>query len=135
MTLAQELERDGSFVDAAQWLRKARAWAPYEGAVMLSLLQLLHRAGERAAAVSEYDAYEKRLAADLEMTPSAKMSELIEEIRSTTAGPEASGPALVAPDVAELETPVPPMPEATPTGTARHTDPDASKPSPAIPGA
>ena len=133
VTLAQELERDGNFVDAAQWLRKARAWAPYEGAVMLSLLQLLHRAGERAAAVSEYDAYEKRLAADLEMTPSAKMSELIEEIRSTTAGPEASGPALVAPDVAELETPVPPMPEATPTGTARHTDPDASKPSPAIP--
>ena len=39
----------------------------------------------------EYDAYEKRLAADLELTPSTELSELIEEIRSSTAGPELAG--------------------------------------------
>ena len=57
--------------------------------------------GERAAAVTEYDAYEKHLAADLELTPSTELSELIEEIRSSTAGPEAAGrepPVLPTPE-------------------------------------
>ena len=88
VTLAQELEPDGSFVDAAQWLRRARDWAPYDEDVVRPLLTLLHGLGERAAAVREYDAYEKRLDADLELAPSAEISELIEEIRSSTVGPD-----------------------------------------------
>ena len=51
-TLAQELERDGGFVDAAKWLRHARAWAPFDETVVRLLLKLLHRLGERAAAVN-----------------------------------------------------------------------------------
>ena len=86
-TLAQELERDGSFVDAAKWLRQARDWAPFDETVIRPLLKLLHGLGERAAAVREYDAYEKRLA-DVELTPSTEMSELIEKIRPSTARPD-----------------------------------------------
>ena len=63
--VAQELERDGDVADAAQWLRRARDWAPYDEAVVRPLLKLLYGMGERAAAVTEYDAYEKHLAADL----------------------------------------------------------------------
>ena len=92
VTLAQELEGDGSFVDAAQWLRRARDWAPYDEAVVRPLLKLQLGLGERTAAVREYDAYEKRLAADLELTPSTELFELIEEIRSSAAGPEPAGP-------------------------------------------
>ena len=101
VTLAEELARDGSFVVAAQWLRQARDWAPYDEAVVRPLLKLLYGMGERAAAVTEYDAYEKHLAADLELAPSTELSELIEEIRSSTAGPEAAGrepPVLPTPD-------------------------------------
>ena len=99
--VAQELERDGDVADAAQWLRRARDWAPYDEAVVRPLLKLLYGMGERAAAVTEYDAYEKHLAADLELAPSTDLCELIEEIRSSTAGPEAAGrepPVLPTPD-------------------------------------
>ena len=112
VTLAQELERDGSYVDAAQWLRRARDWAPYDEAVMRLLLKLLHGLGERPAAAREYEEYEKRLA-DVELTPSPDMAELIEKIRSSTAGadpavaeavePGAAGPEAVAPPVIEEE--------------------------------
>ena len=91
VSVAQEFEQDGGVADAAQWLRRARDWAPYDEAVVRPLLKLLYGMGERAAAVTEYDAYEKHLAADLELTPSIDLCELIEEIRSSTAGPEAAG--------------------------------------------
>jgi hypothetical protein len=112
LTLAQELERDRSFVDAVQWLRRARDWSPYDKAVMRPLLKMLHGMGERAAAVREYDAYEKRMAADLELTPSAELVELIEEIRSSTAGSEGAGaePAIL------------PVIEAEPIGAASPTE-------------
>ncbi len=45
VTLARELERDGSFVDAAKWLRRARDWAPFDETVLQLLLKLLHRLG------------------------------------------------------------------------------------------
>ena len=99
VTLAEELERDGSFVDAAQWLRRARDWAPFDEAVVRPLLKLLHRLGERAATARECDAYEKRLA-EVELTPSTEMSELIEKIRLSTARPEP-----VEPEPAVLPTP------------------------------
>ena len=101
MSVAQELERDGGVADAVQWLRRARDWAPYDEAVVRPLLKLLYGMGERAAAVTEYDAYEKHLAADLELAPSIDLCELIEEIRSSTAGPEAAGrepPVLPTPE-------------------------------------
>ena len=91
VTLAQELERDGGFVDAAQWLRRARDWAPYDEAVVRPLLKLLHGLGERDAVVREYDAYVERLA-EVDLTPSVEMSDLIEKIRSPAAGLEATGP-------------------------------------------
>ena len=90
VTLARELERDGSFVDAAEWLRRARDWAPYDEAVVRPLLKLLHGLGERDAAVREYDAYVERLA-EVDLTPSVEMSDLIEKIRPSAAGPEAAG--------------------------------------------
>ena len=92
VTLAQELEQDGSFVDAAQWLQRARDWAPYEEAVVRPLLELLHGLGERAAAVREYDAYKKRLAAELQLEPSADVRRLIKEIRAERPPTERLGP-------------------------------------------
>ena len=41
VSLAQEFERDGGVADAAQWLRRARDWAPYDEAVVRPLLKLL----------------------------------------------------------------------------------------------
>ena len=91
VTQAQELERDGSFVDAAKWLQQARDWAPFDEIVVQLLLKLLHGLGDGDAAVREYDAYEKRLA-EVELTPSVEMSDLIEKIRSPATGSEAAGP-------------------------------------------
>ena len=104
VTLAQELERDGSFVDAAQWLRRAKDWAPFDEAVVRPLLKLLHGLGERAAALREYEAYEKRLA-DVELTPSTEMSGLIEKMRSSSAGSEAAESEATGPEPAVLSTP------------------------------
>ena len=94
VTLAQELERDGSFVDAAQWLGRARDWAPYDEAVVRPLLKLLHGLGERDAAVREYDAYVQRLA-DSELRPSTEICELIERIRPSPTASEVAGPEQV----------------------------------------
>jgi DNA-binding SARP family transcriptional activator len=105
VTLAQELERDGSFVDASQWLGQARDWAPYDEAVVRPLLKLLHGLGDGTAAVREYDAYEERLA-EVELTPSVEMSELIEKIRPSAARRKAERPK-----PAGSERTVPPMPE------------------------
>ncbi len=102
VTLAQELKRDGSFVDAAQWLRQARDWAPYDESVVRPLLKLLHGLGERDAAVREYDAYKERLA-EVELTPSTEMSDLIEKIRSSTGEPPAVGPEPAVLAVIEAE--------------------------------
>ena len=97
VTLAQELERDGSFVDAAKRLRQARDWAPFDETVVQLLLKLLYRLGERDAAVREYEAYEERLA-EVELTPSVEMSDFIEKIRSPAPGSPAAGsePAVLA---------------------------------------
>ena len=102
VTLAIELERDGSFVDAAQWLGRARDWAPFDVAVVRPLLKLLHGLGERAAAVREYEAYVERLA-EVKLTPSVEMSDLIEKIRSPAAVPEAAGPEPAALAVIKAE--------------------------------
>ena len=91
VTHAQELERDGSFVDAAKWLQQARDWAPFDEIVVQLLLKLLHRLGDRDAAVREYEAYENGLA-EVELRPSVEMSDLIEKIRSPATGSEAAGP-------------------------------------------
>ena len=90
VTQAQELERDGSFVDAAKWLQQARDWAPFDEIVVQLLLKLLHGLGDGDAAVREYDAYEKRLA-EVDLTPSVEMSDLIAKIRPSAAGSEAAG--------------------------------------------
>ena len=94
VTLAHELERDGSFVDAVQWLRQAGDWAPFDEAVIRPLLNLLRRMGEHGAAARECDEYEKRLG-DVGMTPSIEMSELIERVRASTASPESAVPPVL----------------------------------------
>jgi tetratricopeptide (TPR) repeat protein len=61
------------------------------------LLGLLQSLGDRTGAIREYEAFEKRLAEDLELAPSPETKSLIERIRSEEQGP--------APSTGLVETP------------------------------
>ena len=82
VTQAQELERDGSFVDAAKWLQQARDWAPFDEIVVQLLPKLLHRLGDRAGAIREYEAFAERLREDYEAEPAPETTALIESVRA-----------------------------------------------------
>lgn len=80
-TVAAEYESDGNVVEAAFWLRRAIAWAPYDESVLEELLGLLGRHGDRAGAVREYDAFASRFSEDLGLEPSQEVTDLLDRIR------------------------------------------------------
>src|SRR5262245_32317493 len=80
-SLAWDNECSGRIPIAVRWARRGLALAPYDEAGVRRLMALLDRKGDRAEAVREYDQFTRRLAADLELEPSAETVALVEAIR------------------------------------------------------
>ncbi|MCA1791890.1 MAG: hypothetical protein LC667_19200, partial [Thioalkalivibrio sp.] len=85
--LAGEAERAGDIPGAVAWGRRAVAISNDEELGVQRLLGLLHRAGDRAGAVSTYEAFERRLRVDLEVEPSPETRALFDDIRGPRVEP------------------------------------------------
>jgi serine/threonine-protein kinase len=75
-------EQAGNWVSAAVYARRAVTWSPEYEQSACRLIELLDRAGDRAAALQEYETLEGRLAQDLEVPPSPETASVIQAIRA-----------------------------------------------------
>lgn len=82
LTLAQEEEMRGGALRAVRWASRALEISPYDEGALRRLLRLLEGAGDRAEAIHEYDAFARRLAADLSLAPAPETASLAEAIRA-----------------------------------------------------
>ena len=80
--LAREEESVGNLAGALPWYHRARALAPFDESLERLLLGVLQSLGDRTGAIREYEGFEKRLAKELELEPSAETRGLAEAIRS-----------------------------------------------------
>jgi serine/threonine-protein kinase len=82
LALAQESETGGDALRAARWASRALEISPYDEGALRRVLRLLDQAGDRAEAMHEYDAFARRLLADLSLAPAPETASLAEEIRA-----------------------------------------------------
>jgi len=96
-------ERAGNWVSAAGYARRAVTLSPDYEEPACRLIELLDRAGDRAAALQEYEALEGRLAQDLEVPPSPETVSVIQAIRArvTSHGPTSKPPTASRPTPAD----------------------------------
>jgi len=83
-------EAAGNSAGAARWLQRLIDVSPFDEASIRRLMEVLNRIGDRAGAVQAYDDFERRLARDLEVEPSAETRALVQAIRTdpgTSAAP------------------------------------------------
>ena len=81
-SLAEGAEAVGQVAKAAHWGRRAAALSPDDEGVVRRLIALLDRAGDRAGAIQEYEAFAKRLREDYEAEPAPETTALIESVRA-----------------------------------------------------
>src|SRR6266540_3540382 len=108
--LAEAAEESGDVAAAARWTRSRAAHDPLSEDVHRELIRLVAAAGDRAAALAAFEQLRARLAEQLQVAPSAQTRELVERIRSDSAGT----PAEPGPSGAEAE----PEPAAGPLPSA-----------------
>ncbi len=97
LELVQEEEIRGDPLRGVRWANRALEISPYDEGALRGLLRLLDQAGDRAEAVHEFEAFARRLAADLDVTPAPETAALATAIRARAASrgigsPEASLP-------------------------------------------
>lgn len=80
--LAQGLESDQKLSDAAGMARRAVRFSWFDERVLRRALGMLERLGDRAGAARLYEEFRSRLAADLDVSPSAETEQLIARIRA-----------------------------------------------------
>ena len=114
--LAEQRERASDAAGATEWGERAVSFAAGDELALRRLLTLLHRLGNRAAAVRAYDAFARELEREYELAPSEATRALLARIRSRQS--EAVSVGASAPDVAaptagqEAGDPPRPTPEA-----------------------
>lgn len=87
--------------DSAKALRMARqlvAVDPLRDASQMVLIRLLAQAGERAAAIQQFNAHAARLRAELDVAPGPAIQRLMAEIRGESVGLAAGPESLAGPD-------------------------------------
>lgn len=80
--LAQGLEGDHKFSDAAGMARRAVRFSWFDERALRRALGMLERLGDRAGAARLYEEFRARLATDLEIAPSPETEQLIARIRA-----------------------------------------------------
>ena len=93
-TLAQREESAGNAGAAIQCARRVVALAPHDEAAERRLIALLNRTGNRAGALEEYEAFERRLADDYNVEPSSETRALMRSVRATAPRPSERTAAL-----------------------------------------
>lgn len=83
--LSDEAEDRGEWITAARYARRATELAVDVEAASQRLIRLLDRAGDRAAAVAEYERLTSDLRSDFGVPPSPETVALIDDIRGRTA--------------------------------------------------
>src|SRR5579862_8891134 len=80
-------QRDGRQADAARWAVRAGELAPLDEAWMARAAVALEASGDRSGAIRVYEAFARRLAADLEVEPSRDARALFERLRTAKPAP------------------------------------------------
>ncbi len=81
-SLAEQAVTEGRTAQAARWSRRALACSPSDEGVLRRVIELLDRAGDRAGAIREYEAFAKRLREDYEAEPAPETTSLMESVRA-----------------------------------------------------
>ena len=111
-SLAESEEAAGNLVGAAHWARRAADLLPLDELRARQVMELLHRAGDTSGALGQFRVLERRLAREMEASPSAATRELFDRIRReagadnverSTLTPE--GPSNGAPQTAPQDEP------------------------------
>src|SRR3989454_11232147 len=79
------LAERGGLTESAQWGRRALRIAPLDEPTLRRLMQSLDRLGDRAGALEAYEAFAKRLAAELEADPAPETRALAGAVRERVA--------------------------------------------------
>jgi DNA-binding SARP family transcriptional activator len=80
--LAERSEADDRETIAAEWARRSVALAPLDERLVRKTLALLGRVGDRAGAVTLYEAFQARLLRDFDVQPAPETATLIRQIRN-----------------------------------------------------
>lgn len=80
-SLVEERRAAGDRAGAAEWGRHAAALSPNDEGELRRLIELLDGLGDRAGAVQAYQQFAQRVAADLEVEPSAETRAAIQAVR------------------------------------------------------
>jgi DNA-binding SARP family transcriptional activator len=82
--LAERASGRGNASAAGHWAHRATALEPLDESLLTEAVHLLDSLGDRAGAVRLYDAFARRLQAELDLDPSPETRKLIERIRERT---------------------------------------------------
>jgi TolB-like protein/Flp pilus assembly protein TadD len=94
--LVERRERAGNFTAAAESLRQLAELSPGDEAVVRRWMRALERAGDAAGALRVYDRFERELAEELDLPPSAETVRLAERLRRPPAEPSVAAPPAIA---------------------------------------
>jgi len=86
--LADEAERSGNGIAAAQWARAAVALAPDNEIAVRRFIEILDAFGDRSGALRVAEDFARRISAEFEATPSAETQALIAAVRARGPLPE-----------------------------------------------
>ncbi len=120
-TLARRQLDVGDRARAAEFARRALALSPDDEDVLRQLLEVLDALGDRAGALTAYEGFARRLAAEFEAEPAAETQALITAIRARHVARAATPPAAgaTAHDAGSLPPPTPvPTPDPARVRTA-----------------
>ncbi|MDH3424371.1 MAG: hypothetical protein OEN00_15365, partial [Gemmatimonadota bacterium] len=95
-SLTRRCRERGDMTGATRWAERGTALAPYEEASARALLEVLADQGKRARAIRAFEAFGKRLAADIGIAPSPELRSLLDGIKerpATVPTPPADIPA------------------------------------------
>ena len=81
-SLVDQAEAQGNLPRAGEWARRATAIVPGDETALRRLITLLDRAGDRAGAIREHEAFVRRLDEDYESDPAPETTELIKAVRA-----------------------------------------------------
>jgi serine/threonine-protein kinase len=96
LSLTRRCRERGDMAGATRWAERGTALAPYEEASARALLEVLADQGKRARAIRAFEAFAKRLAADIGISPSPELRSLLDGIKqppATVPTPPADMPA------------------------------------------
>src|SRR3989475_711595 len=83
--LGEQFEGRGGLAESAQWARRALRIAPLDEPALRRLMKTLDRLGDRAGALEAYEAFAKRLTAELEAEPAPETRALGDAVRARAA--------------------------------------------------